>query len=136
MSRWSPEAREAMSLRMQGNSYGSSQKGIAKNSTGIIIPKTVTQRNANLKMHYGKSIAQYEYDLKAQGGECLICHRIPVGNEVLRYDHDHRCCSGRDSCEKCLRGLICNHCNRALGYFKDNIEILLNAVSYLRSYEK
>lgn len=30
-----------------------------------------------------------------------------------------------------VRGILCNDCNKGLGNFKDNIDLLLNAVSYL-----
>jgi hypothetical protein len=31
-----------------------------------------------------------------------------------------------------VRGLLCNNCNRALGYFKNSIENLEAAVRYLK----
>lgn len=34
------------------------------------------------------------------------------GSWVIRIDHDHKICpQDRHSCEKCRRGLACNHCN-------------------------
>lgn len=30
-----------------------------------------------------------------------------------------------------VRGLLCHNCNRALGLFKDKIEVLKNAIKYL-----
>lgn len=32
-----------------------------------------------------------------------------------------------------IRGLLCNTCNRALGMFKDDINILHNAIIYLQN---
>lgn len=46
-------------------------------------------------------------------------------------DHDHTCCPGKRSCGRCVRGLLCNRCNRALGQFGDDIETLRRAVAYL-----
>ena len=31
-----------------------------------------------------------------------------------------------------FRGLLCKECNRSLGLFGDNIDILTNAVTYLK----
>lgn len=30
-----------------------------------------------------------------------------------------------------VRGIICNECNRGLGYFKDNPKVLINTAKYL-----
>ena len=42
---------------------------------------------------------------------------------TLVMDHNHD--TGK------FRGMLCNHCNRGLGHFKDNIENLYAAVKYL-----
>jgi len=44
--------------------------------------------------------------------------------------------SQNKSCGKCTRKLLCKHCNAGLGYFKDNENILLKSVEYLKSYKK
>jgi hypothetical protein len=59
--------------------------------------------------------------LKASTTECVIC-----GNkEKLVVDHDHA--SGE------IRGLLCNHCNRGLGHFRDDPDLLEYARIYLLS---
>ena len=59
--------------------------------------------------------------LKASTAECVIC-----GNEEsLVVDHDHA--SGE------IRGLLCNHCNRGLGHFRDDPDLLEYARIYLLS---
>jgi hypothetical protein len=57
-----------------------------------------------------------------QNGKCKIC---AVTSENLYIDHDHK------SME--VRGLLCRDCNSALGLFRDNTEILENAIEYLKS---
>lgn len=61
---------------------------------------------------------------------CEICGEKPA---KLHIDHDHECCPPTRSrtCGKCVRGLICGPCNRALGMFKDNPATLLAAIGYL-----
>jgi len=46
-------------------------------------------------------------------------------NKVLCVDHDHN--TGK------IRGLLCNTCNRALGLLKDNKQLLINALKYLKN---
>jgi len=52
------------------------------------------------------------------------------------FDHDHACCPGDRSCEKCRRGLICQQCNKALGNVKDDPEKLEGLAEYLRRYQR
>ena len=58
--------------------------------------------------------------LGRQGGLCAICGQ-PMDKPSL--DHNH--VTGK------VRGFLCDHCNRGLGYFKDNIETMLCACLYL-----
>lgn len=85
-----------------------------------------------LRHHYNLSLDQYDAMLADQGGACAICHQTDV---TLHVDHDHRCCPGRPACGKCVRGLLCGYCNRALSIFHDdpaNVEII---AAYLRRAE-
>jgi len=90
-------------------------------------------KNSDLKRSYGITLAQYETMLATQGGKCAICKGSERtrdkdgGPRRMPVDHDHN--TGK------VRGLICTHCNRALGMFKDNVEILKAAISYVeRNY--
>lgn len=58
---------------------------------------------------------------------CELCG----SNEDLRVDHDHSCCSSARTCGKCFRGVLCDRCNRALGFFYDNPNLLREAAKYL-----
>lgn len=57
--------------------------------------------------------------------ECPICHKttIPGLTSKVVLDHDHK--------TGLARGWICDSCNTGIGRFKDNIELLKNAINYL-----
>jgi len=83
------------------------------------------------------NITREEYDrlLESQGGVCAICRKADPRGTRLCIDHDHACCpSEYKSCGKCIRGLLCVNCNRALGYLKDSVESAENMIGYLRKY--
>lgn len=67
------------------------------------------------------SSSEYDQLREAQGNLCAICHRPQAF--ALGVDHDHA--TGR------IRGLLCRNCNQGLGYFADDPERLLRAISYL-----
>lgn len=58
-------------------------------------------------------------DLKQSIKQCVICG----AEEKLVVDHDHK--TGQ------IRGMLCNHCNRGLGHFKDDSMLLEFAAQYL-----
>ena len=73
-----------------------------------------------------KNMTMEEYNrmFKDQNGCCAICgrHRDEFPRN-LSVDHDHE--TGK------ARGLLCGDCNIALGGFKDNMDLLASAVSYM-----
>jgi recombination endonuclease VII len=88
-----------------------------------------------LKSRYGLTRETYQELAASQGNVCAIC-RSPgsqVGRVPLTVDHDHACCPGARSCGRCIRGLLCNRCNRLLGIAADDPDWLLAAIDYLRS---
>jgi len=90
-------------------------------------------RRYKITSKFGITIEQKREISVKQGGKCAICKRS--FGEGLRpsIDHDHACCAGVTSCGKCVRGLLCNPCNSALGLLRDNIVTLQNAIHYLRN---
>lgn len=83
-------------------------------------------REAAWRRRYGISREDYERLLKEQDGVCAICSTDTVGrgHEYFHVDHNHE--TGE------VRGLLCDKCNRGLGYFNDNALTLAKASSYLR----
>jgi hypothetical protein len=77
-------------------------------------------REYHLRRRYG--IGQVDVDelLEAQGGRCAICGR--AGPEHV--DHDHR--------TGWVRGILCFNCNGGLGQFRDDPELLGEALTYLK----
>lgn len=58
----------------------------------------------------------------AQDSLCALCgkpeRQLSSRGVVieLAVDHDHGCCPGKRSCGKCIRGALCSHCNKQLGW--------------------
>jgi len=67
--------------------------------------------------------------LAAQEGACAICKvTAPGGQGTFHVDHDHK--------TGAIRGLLCHHCNTALGKFKDSPILLETAIAYLAKAEE
>lgn len=97
------------------------------------LPRQRLLRTAN---RYGITPERYEAMLAEQGGLCAICHQAETAvikgtTCSLAVDHDRRCCSGKKSCGKCVRGLLCGRCNMALGGIKESAETLRAMAAYL-----
>lgn len=92
-------------------------------------------REKNIERHadnharwkYGVEHGSYDAMLAAQGGVCAICSTDKPGSRLNRFHIDH--------CHKStvVRGLLCEHCNRGLGMFKDDPALLGRAITYLTS---
>jgi hypothetical protein len=83
--------------------------------------------------NYNLTLDDYHKLLEEQNYSCKICNlRDTSYRKRLSVDHDHSCCPGEGSCGKCIRGLLCHHCNSGLGNAKDSIEILQKMIDYLK----
>ena len=79
-------------------------------------------RELNISRKYGLSVEEYRALLSR--GVCDICGRPESAkNKVLSVDHDHN--TGR------VRGILCNGCNKALGWLRDNPEVMSGMREYL-----
>ena len=95
-------------------------------------------RDTQLVTKYGITSIEYDAMLKAQGGTCWICEQPPkVGGNRLAVDHLHskgeKKRNPREKRARC-RGLLCWHCNSALGKFDDSITKLRRAAEYLEAW--
>jgi hypothetical protein len=80
------------------------------------------QKRRHLMARYGITVDHYDAMLVSQRGLCAIC-RQPVGAKTFNVDHCHE--------TGVVRGLLCHLCNRGLGLFRDNPNLLVEAIKYL-----
>lgn len=83
--------------------------------------------------HYSRA---QTYGITAAVLEDLLCRKScdACGRETekLHIDHDHSCCPSRQQgCGKCVRGMLCQPCNQALGFLEDDPHRILNLLKYL-----
>ncbi len=95
-----------------------------KEKSGFQFQCKCCKKDENMKRRYGITKLEYTIIFDKQEGFCAICNKHQI--ELLRaLDIDHSHSTGK------VRGLLCNSCNQAIGSFKDNIEIIKNAIKYL-----
>ena len=85
------------------------------------------KKNGHLSGDYGITLEKYNEIFEKQGGKCAICGSENSGSKTTKYffvDHDHS--TGK------VRGLLCCKCNFGIGQFNDDIELLKNAIKYLK----
>ena len=90
------------------------------------------QRNASYKRKYGLTLEEYNERLLNQNYLCAICKKEETrintretdGKKHLVVDHEH--ITGK------VRGLLCTKCNSILGFSMDDIQILENAILYIK----
>jgi hypothetical protein len=77
---------------------------------------------------YGLTKETYQVMVNAQEGRCAVCRRKPQDcnrrNENLAVDHNHL--TGK------VRGLLCHHCNVAIGLASESADRLEMLARYLR----
>lgn len=78
------------------------------------------RKSIKLKQKYGITLEDFKAMVKAQKGRCKICGL----KTKLNVDHNHD--TGK------VRGLLCHKCNTGIGLLNDDLEILEQAVEYLK----
>lgn len=88
---------------------------------GSDYQREIRWKNLGIKF----TLNEYKNLLEKQENKCAICKRArSYFNKNFSVDHSHT--------TGIVRGLLCGGCNRALGYFKDNLAILQSAIEYLK----
>lgn len=85
-------------------------------------------RDYEFKSHYGITLKEYNEIREAQNFLCACCGTPEVTCGRLVVDHDHE--------SNFVRGLLCSSCNVGLGYFKDDINTLEQAIKYLNRHKE
>ncbi len=87
----------------------------------------VTKRETHVK-RYGITLEWY-YDKLDKG--CGLCGTLDWGGYGPCIDHDHSHCDNtRFGCAECVRGVLCNKCNRSLGFLNDDTTLLAKGILY------
>ena len=82
------------------------------------------RRERGLRTKYGMTNREYDQMLATQHHQCLICGRKHgEDGKPLVVDHCHT--------TGVVRGLLCALCNSAIGYFEEDVDRMVNAISYL-----
>lgn len=89
------------------------------------------RRDKRMMIHYGLSAVQVDALIAKAEGRCPLCKKQTTRWSV---DHDHTCCPGKKSCGDCVRGVICDLCNRGIGFFQDDPASMRRAAEYVESY--
>jgi hypothetical protein len=71
---------------------------------------------------YGIGADDVDELIRQQGGLCAVCRE----REAKQVDHDHR--TGE------IRGIVCLHCNAAMGAFHDDPDLIRRAIEYVKRH--
>lgn len=91
------------------------------------------QRRTTIEAKYGITWEQFEEMKITQRGKCAICGQVQrkvngVSLKVTDLCVDHCHTTNR------VRGLLCDHCNRAIGLLQDDPAIIRRAAEYLERH--
>lgn len=103
--------------------YQDNKEEISKKSK-IYREKTKDKaKNRALLRKYNITLQQFNNMVKLQDNKCNICKNQL---EIKHIDHCHK--------TNKIRGILCPNCNTGIGQLKENEEILLNAIEYIRKH--
>jgi endogenous inhibitor of DNA gyrase (YacG/DUF329 family) len=95
-------------------------------------PACKDQRQYYLKHKYDLTLLQFHRIKDEFTTDCMICGAQTVeksrGRNNMCIDHDHS--TGK------VRGILCHHCNCAIGMFKDDVQRMKQAITYLEGSEE
>jgi hypothetical protein len=89
-------------------------------------------QNKTMLRTYGITLEKYNKMLLEQNGCCAICkkHADEVKNKrmilPLFIDHDHK--------TNKVRALLCLHCNSAIGFLREDVNVAVKIINYLKEH--
>ena len=89
-------------------------------------------QNKTMLRTYGITLEKYNRMLLEQNGCCSICkkHADEVKNKrmilPLFIDHDHK--------TNKVRALLCLHCNSAIGFLREDVNVAVKIINYLKEH--
>ena len=107
------------------------KKNAARKKRRAVNGKTPNEEKSNREYHlkktYNITLEEYDTLFLKQNGQCAICKKNQCDiKRRLSVDHSHL--NGR------VRGLLCYTCNTGIGYFKEDISCILEAIKYLQHH--
>lgn len=86
-------------------------------------------KERHLQKTYGLSVQDLINLMEDQDFLCAICKKDfnELKPKNIHIDHCHN--------SNKIRGILCNNCNMALGLFKDDVEVLKEAIKYLENID-
>lgn len=95
----------------------------------------VKARSSKLTNAYGITSEDFDSLAELSNNTCYICEKEETVKDKrsgetrkLAVDHDHK--------NHVIRGILCSKCNRGLGMFNDNTQLLEQAIDYLTRYKE
>ena len=89
---------------------------------------------ASLLEKYGLTGEAFDAKMAEQGGKCPFCPPDAPAPSSWHVDHDHACCSGAQTCGGCLRDILCQRHNMALGMWDEDPVQLRAAADYIERW--
>lgn len=117
-------------LRTNGYSHASCRAcerkaGQERYKKGDPTQQAQKNRATTLKRYHNITIEQYDAWVELQGHKCAACRGPVSGGRGMYFhvDHDHKTAT--------IRGLLCGHCNTALGLLGDDPERVQLLLEYI-----
>jgi len=113
------------------NAHHSRCKDCCKKEAIVSRKNSPNKRDIVLRSKYGITLDQFVQMFKDQNGQCKICS---TSFNFEEYGQPGSFCVDHDHNTGAVRGLLCAHCNRGIGQFKENLQFIKNAVIYLEEH--